>query len=178
MNPIAELDRLTALFPSAEPLFSRVEYIPASTTPEPYKTLLVHDHHMTVAMEKQHGGPVEVVVHATKYVGDEYCRKITLVRRGTDRVVQFGLVRFNFAYVTEAVRNEIVGEGTPLGRVLINHNVLRHIDLGAILRFEAGPELASLLDMPQGGETYGRLATIFCDNRPAVDLLEVAAPLS
>ena len=178
MNPIAELDRLAAHFPTAEPLFSRVEYIPQSTTPEPYKTLLVHDHHMTVAMEKQHGGPVEVVVHAKKYVGDEYCRKITLVRRGTDEVVQFGLVRFNFAYVTDAVRDAIVAEETPLGRVLINHNVLRHIDLGAILRFEAGPELAELLRMPENGETYGRLATIFCDRRPAVDLLEIAAPLT
>ena len=66
---------------------------------------------------------------------------------------------------------------TPLGRVLINHNVLRHIDLGAVLRFEAGPELAHLLSMEVGETTYGRLATIFCNGRPAVDLLEIAAPI-
>ena len=182
MNPLDELAQLTGVFPSAEPLFRRVEYIPSSTTPEPYKRLLVHEHHMTVTMEEQHGGPVSVRVLATKYVGDTYSRKITLSRAddggpGAGRVVQFGLVRFNFAYVTDAVRDEIVAQKTPLGRVLIQHNVLRHIDLGAVLRFEAGPHLAELLEMPEGAETYGRLATIFCNGRPAVDLLEVAAPV-
>ena len=73
--------------------------------------------------------------------------------------------------------DEIVAGETPLGRVLINHNVLRHIDLGAILRVTAGDELAGLLKMPSGGVTYGRLATIFCNQHPAVDLLEISAPL-
>ena len=31
-----------------------------------------------------------------------------------------------------------VVQKTPLGRVLISHNVLRHIDLGAVLRITAG----------------------------------------
>jgi hypothetical protein len=31
--------------------------------------------------------------------------------------------------------------------------------------------------MPVGGKTYGRLATLFCNHQPAVDLLEVSAPL-
>ena len=60
---------------------------------------------------------------------------------------------------------------------LIEHNVLRHIDLGAILRITAGPSLARYLQMSPGQTTYGRLATIFCNHRPAVDLLEIAAPL-
>ena len=51
-------------------------------------------------------------------------------------------------------------------------------------------ELASagvidLVRRPSGGRavlhageiTYGRLATIFCDQKPAIDLLEVSAPL-
>ena len=76
------------------------------------------------------------------------------------------------------VRDEIIKGETPLGRILINHNVLRHIDLGALLRITAGPELAEHLQMPEGGVTYGRLATIFCNRQPAVDLLEVSTPLS
>jgi chorismate-pyruvate lyase len=92
-------------------------------------------------------------------------------------VVQFGIVRFNFHYVTPEVRDEIVAGATPLGRVLINHNVLRHIDLGAILKITVGDELAELLQMESGGVTYGRLATIFCNRHPAVDLLEIPAPL-
>ena len=177
MNPSDELHALTDRFPEGEPLFLRAEHIPSSTTPEPYKKMLVHEHHMTVEMEQYHGCSVDVRVLDSKLNGNEYGRKILLLKHGTDKVVQFGIVQFHFDYVTEAVRNEIIAGQTPLGRVLINHNVLRHIDLGAILEITAGPALAKHLQMPLGGVTYGRLATIFCNRQPAVDLLEISAPL-
>jgi chorismate-pyruvate lyase len=177
MNPHDELLALTSLFPSAEPLFLKAEHIPSAVTPEPYKSMLVHDHHMTVAMETYHRSPVEVRVLAKKLDGDQYAREILLVKQGTEAVVQYGLVRFNLSYVTHEVRNEILAEQTPLGRILINHNVLRHIDLGAILEMTAGPRLTRHFRMPVGAVTYGRMATIFCNRQPAVDLLEISAPL-
>jgi hypothetical protein len=177
VNPIDEFNALTSLFPEEQPLVSKVEYIPASTTPEPYKTMLVHEHHMTVTMENYHGCPVDVKIIARHLEGELYSRKILLTKTGTDDVVQFGIVRFNFEYVTPAVKEEILEGDIPLGRVLINHNVLRHIDLNAILRLTAGPGLAKYLQMAEGGVTYGRVATIFCNQQPAIDLLEVSAPL-
>lgn len=182
MNPLDELRSLTSLFPEseseAEPLFLRVNHVPSSTTPEPYKTMLAHDHHMTVAMETYHQSAVDVRVLDRQHEGDVYARKILLLKHGTETVVQFGIVRFNLSYVTEAVRQEILAGETPLGRILINHNVLRHIDLGAILEISAGPGLARYFQVPAGTVTYGRLATIFCNHQPAVDLLEISAPLS
>ncbi len=177
MNPLAELHALVALFPETEPLLARAEHVAAPLMPEPYRAMLAHDHHMTVTMEEHHRGPVDVAVLDEREVGGLYCRKIILTKRGTDQVVQFGLIRFDFRFVTDAVKNEILARETPLGRVLIRHNVLRHIDLGALLKVEAGPGLAKHLRMPVGGVTYGRLATIFCNGSPAVDLLEITAPL-
>ena len=52
-----------------------------------------------------------------------------------------------------------------------------HIDLGAVLRITIGPRLAKVFQMEPGGITYGRMATIFCNHEPAVDLLEISAPL-
>jgi hypothetical protein len=112
-----------------------------------------------------------------KLDGDVYSRKILLARHATDDIVQFGIVRFDLRYVTEPVRDEILRAETPLGRVLIENNVLRHIDLGALLQIEIGPSLAEYFRVPAGGVTFGRLATIFCNRRPAVDLLEIPAPL-
>ncbi len=178
MNPHDELLALTNLFPSSESLFLKAEHIPSAVTPEPYKTMLVHDHHMTVAMETHHHSPVDVRVLADKLDGDLYAREILLLKHGTDTVVQYGLVRFNLGYVTEEVRREILAKRTPLGRILINHNVLRHIDLGAILEMTAGPGLAKHFRIPIGSVTYGRMATIFCNRQPAVDLLEVSGPLT
>lgn len=177
MNPHDELLALTNQFPANERLFVKAEHIPSAVTPEPYKTMLVHDHHMTVAMETYHKSPVDVRVLAQKLDGDIYAREILLLKQGTETVVQYGIVRFNLSYVTADVRREILAQQTPLGRILINHNVLRHIDLGAILEITAGPRLSKHFRMPEGGVTYGRLATIFCNRQPAVDLLEVSAPL-
>src|SRR5438094_6113505 len=160
MNPHDELKSLVSLFRDDSSLIERAEHIPSATTPEPYKRLLVHDYHMTVAMESFHQSPVEVRVLDRRRDGDSYCRQIVLVKQGTDQVVQFGIVRFDLKSVSAEVRDEILREQTPLGRILIEHDVLRHIDLGAILRISAGPLLSQQLQMPLHGETYGRLATI------------------
>lgn len=177
MNPIDELRKLTTVFPSEGGLFEQAEHVPSALVPEPYKTLLVHEHHMTVTMERFHGSSVGVTVLDRLLEGDVYSRKIILKRSDDGRVVQFGIVRFDLACVTPAVRDEIIHERTPLGRILINYNVLRHIDLGAILQIVPGPELRKLLDCKPGQLTYGRLATIFCNRQPAVDLLEIPAPV-
>jgi chorismate-pyruvate lyase len=177
MNPHDELLSLTKLFPEPDELFLSAEHIPSAVTPEPYKTMLVHNHHMTLTMEAHHACSVDVRVLDSKLNGSEYARKIQLLKHGTDTIVMFGIIRFHLEYVTEAVRNEVLAGQTPLGRILINHNVLRHIDLGAILEITAGPALARSLAMPVGGVTYGRLATIFCNRQPALDLLEISAPL-
>lgn len=176
MNPTDELKKLTSLFPGGDSLFERAAHVASALTPEPYKRLLVHEHHMTVTMEEFHHTSVVVKVLDRKLDGDIYCRKILLERADDGGIVQFGIVRFDLGTVLRAVREEILSERTPLGRILINYNVLRHIDLGAILEIAAGPGLASLLGCPTGQTMYGRLATIFCNQKPAVDLLEVAAP--
>ena len=139
--------------------------------------MLAHDQHMTVTMESFHNCSVDVKIIDRKLDGDIYSRKILLLKSGTDQVVQFGIVRFDLQYVTESVREEILSGETPLGRILINQNVLRHLDLGAVLRITADTGLAGYLPMQPGGVTYGRLATIFCNRSPAVDLLEITVPL-
>ncbi len=178
MNPQDELTALTDLFPDDQRLIEKAEHIPPAITPEPYKQMLVHDQHMTVTMEAHYSSPVDVRILDRKLDGDVYSRKILLLKTGTDRIVQFGIVRFDFRYVTPEIRDEIVRGDTPLGRILIDHGVLRHIDLGAILRITVGPALADYLKMKRGDVTFGRLATIFCDHQPAVDLFEVPAPLT
>lgn len=177
MNPQDELDALVRTFPNEQPLFEQAEHVSSISMPDPYKSLLAHNHHMTVTMEEYHKSPVDVKVLDQRLDENVYSRTILLLKTGTDEVVQFGIVRFNFDYVTQAVKEEILAGKIPLGRVLINHNVLRHVDLGAVLRITAGPGLAKVMNIKQGGITYGRLATIFCNQQPAIDLLEVSAPL-
>jgi hypothetical protein len=173
--PGPDLPSLFALFPDVGdvPAF---ETVSASAVPPPYRNLLVHTHHMTVTVEAHHGGPVDVRVLDRVHDGDTYARKILLVLRSTGQVVQFGIVRIRLECCSEAVRKAILAENTPLGRVLIAHDVLRRIELTAFLRVPPGPALDAWFGPDAGGPTYGRLGFIHCDGLPAVELLEIVAP--
>ncbi len=76
------------------------------------------------------------------------------------------------------MKSEILAKRLPLGRVLIRHNVLRHINLRAILKIVPGPALRERMQLADNSPVYGRMATIFCNEHPAVDLLEVASPVT
>lgn len=180
VNPLIEFEQLCDIFPeqAGEDLVQSAEHVARDLVPEPYQQLLVHEHHMTVTMEHYHRCRVDVEVLAADFVDQLYCRKILLRLQSNRRVVQFGVVRFNFQYVDDSIRAQIESQHEPLGRVLIQHDVLRHIDLGALLRLETGPGLARYFNARVGTETFGRLATIFCNGMPAVDLLEISAPLN
>jgi hypothetical protein len=177
VNPTDEFRKLISLFPEGEKLFDGAEHLPSALTPEPYKRLLVHDGHMTVAMENFHRSAVSVEVLDRQLNRNIYSRKILLRRSDCGTVVQLAVIRFDLDMVLPPVRDEILSERMPLGRILINYNVFRVVDLGAIFRLTAGPEFARLCGCQTGETTYGRLATIFCNLHPAVDLLEVSAPI-
>jgi hypothetical protein len=171
-----DLRALYALFPPGDDQ-PDYEFVPPDEVPPPYYGLLVHEHHMTVTVEEFHREPVDVRVLAKNRTGDFYARKILLVTQQTQRVVQFGIVRINFAYTSAAVRAAIEAEDTPLGRVLIEHNVLRRIEPTAFVRAILDQTMMRWFNLDKPHLTYGRLAYIHCDNQPAVELLEVVAPV-
>jgi chorismate-pyruvate lyase len=171
-------DHLYRLFPDSPDRPSAVE-VPADELPEPYHNLLVHSHHMTVTVERFYGSPVDVRVLACRRAGHEYARKILLALKGAPRnVVQFGLVRINLGVCPEPVRNAIVEGKTPLGRVLIQHDMLRRIEPVAFLRAVLSPTMAEWFRVPAGTETFGRIGVIYTGDRPAVEVLEILCPVS
>jgi chorismate-pyruvate lyase len=173
----AELSSLVELFHQDPDGLGDFHAVAASSLPQPYRELLAHPHHMTVTVERFHKSPVDVHVLDAKSDGDRYARRILLTRQSDGRVVQFGIVRLNFEFLSPEVRREIESESIPLGRVLINHNVMREIELVAIWHVQPGPELCKVFDCEPDEVTYGRTAIIHCNGEPAVELLEVVAPV-
>jgi hypothetical protein len=170
-----DLRTLFALFPPGNDL-PEYEFVPADEVPAPYDELLVHEHHMTVTVERHHGDLVDVRILARRQDGDSYARKILLALQGNGRVVQFGIMRVHLRYCSPAVRREIVAGQTPLGRILIQHNVLRRIEPTAFVRVIPGPAMMDWFGLDRPQPTYGRLAIIHYDEQPAVDLLEIVRP--
>ncbi len=163
--------------------------VSAHAVPQPQRSLLAHESHMTVTLEAHHGGPVEVVVLDRVLHDDHYARRILLRRAanagGTSggdgcAVVQFGIVLFNLRFATDEARRDILGESVPIGHILIRHRQLRRISTHSLLEIVPDAEMRRHFGIAESaGEArrvYGRLATIFCDERPAVELLEVLPP--
>jgi hypothetical protein len=170
-----DIQALFSLFPPGNDL-PEYEFVPADEVPPPYHGLLVHEHHMTVTVETHHASLVDVRILDRRHSGDSYARKILLALQSNGRVVQFGIMRVHLGYCSAAVREEIIAGRTPLGRILIQHDVLRRIEPTAFLRVVPGPTMMRWFDPERPKLTYGRLAYIHCDERPAVELLEIVAP--
>jgi hypothetical protein len=132
---------------------------------------------MTVTVEAFYGSPVDVKVLDRRRDGDTYARRILLTLQSDGRVVQSGLVRIRLQFCSGPVRAAILAERTPLGRILIEHGVLRRIEPTAYFRVRPGPYLRGWFGREEPFDTYGRLGIIHCDERPAIELLEVLAPI-
>jgi chorismate-pyruvate lyase len=171
-----DLGVLVRLFYPAGETLGTFEQVAATDMPADAATLLAHDAHMTVTVERFHGDSVDVQVLDRLVTERHYARKILLSRQKDGRVVQYGIMRVCFDHLSPAVRKRIEAEDTPLGRILIENNVLRRVRLASLWRVTAGPELAKLFDMPVGEVAYGRTALIECNEEPGIELLEIVTP--
>ena len=176
-TPQRQLERLLALFHTApQPLGLCVE-VSAAEMPAEYQRLLVHQEHMTVAVEAYHESLVSVEVLSTQITATHYARQIVLRRQTDGVVVQFGIMRVSLGCLSPEIRQEIESQRRPLGRILVRHNVLRTIHVEGLWRVEPSRELCKYLEIDQSRTTYGRTAGIDLDGTPSVEVLEIVTPV-
>lgn len=184
---VVRAGRLAEIFHPQPALFARFRAVPAADLPPPFRELLDHASHMTVAMERFYGGPVGVVVVAESAAGggvvdgEAWYEREILLRAADGRIVQHGIVRIDLARVPRPVAAEIRAGRTPLGRVLITAGLLLTVQRVGLLAVDPGPELRLLLGLnhPTDGDppqAFGRVAEIAVNGVPAVELLEIVAP--
>lgn len=166
--------RLANLFYASLDELGRFESVPLDQLPADYRTLLAHHDHMTVALEAFHDSLVNVRALAEWQDESSYARCSLLSRQTDARVVQFGIMRIWLADLPPRAQDEITSKKWPLGRVLIRHNVLREVELITLWRIDPGPVLRQHLQLTGSKPIYGRTAQILVDERPTVQLLEIA----
>jgi chorismate-pyruvate lyase len=168
-----ELEFLTRLFyPSLDDL-GRFEEINEESLPPVYARLLAHDQHMTVTVESYHGCPIDVhVLHACR-TPTHYQRNSLLTRQTDGAVVLFAIMRAAVSLLAPEVRQEIEREHTPLGRILIQRNVLRNVRLMSLWKVEPADTLQKFFQLAPAEVCYGRTALLYCDAVPVMELLEI-----
>ena len=122
--PSPDLAQLIHLFHAEPAELGQFTRIDPAAAPDEYQRLLWHTNHMTVTMELCHLSKVEVEVLDRRLADDgkHYTRKILLRTPPSEaapkgRVVQFGIARMNLDCYPTEVREEVLSERTPLGRV-------------------------------------------------------------
>ncbi len=148
----------------------------AEELPPGQHTLLAHSSHMTLAMERFHGGPVGLTVVSRRDTQDgRYAREILLTSQD-GRIIQYGIVRIDLGSLAITTQAAIRLESEPLGRILTTAGLLCEVHDVELLRVAVGPECAALVGSLEGAETFGRVATIGLDGRAIIELLEIVAP--
>ena len=102
-----------------------------------------------------------------------YARCSLLSRQSDGQIVQFGIMRIWLADLPDAAKREITEQKQPLGRVLIQHNLLREVEVISLWRITPGPALKQHLQLPNNTPIFGRSAQILVDERPTVQVLEI-----
>jgi len=172
-----DLDALVHIFYRRMHDLGRFTEVAPTDLPAPYDILLAHHSHMTVTLERYFDCRVNLQVLETHTTESHYSRKILLLRPSDEEALQFGIARLDFSFLDAEVRCEIESQAAPLGRILIEHNVLRQVQLASLWRVEPSAELRKLFGLEKQGVTYGRTALIYCNGDPAVELLEIVRPM-
>ncbi|HEX3600938.1 MAG TPA: hypothetical protein VHU84_12390 [Lacipirellulaceae bacterium] len=165
--------RLATLFYPGLSSLGKFEPVSVDDLPAKYRTLLAHNDHMTVALESYHKSPVSVAALDEWRDETSYARTSLLSRHSDGAVVQFGMMRIWLADLPAAAQAEIASKSAPLGRVLIEHNLLREVELITLWRIMPGSVLRQHLGVSAKEPIFGRTAQILVDERPTVQLLEI-----
>jgi len=168
-----DLQVLVDLFYDEPSDLGRFEQVTREEMPEPDRGLLAHEAHMTVTLESFYRSLVDVEILASVVTGTHYARKIRLRCKSSGRVVLLGLIRLQRSSLPSTVMAEIERGIEPLGRILIRSGVLRDVKLLSLWRVSAGPDLRRATEMDHLKRCFGRTALIYCNDLPALELLEI-----
>src|SRR5207248_3370181 len=100
-----------------------LEEIDGEAIPEPYKTLLVHQHDMTPTLEHFHGRSVHLRVLGRQTRGNDYFREVVLQLEGSEQPVEFGAIKIHLALFASEAREQILQEQWPLGHILKDYAI-------------------------------------------------------
>jgi len=165
--------RLATLFYNDLAELGYFESVTVEQMPTAYRELLAHPEHMTVSLENFHKSLVSVKVLDEWRDESSYARTSVLIRQSDGAVVQFGTMRIWLGDLPEQAQTKITEKQSPLGRILIEHNLLREVELISLWKIAPGPVLKKHLKLASNQTVFGRSAQILVDERPTVQLLEI-----
>ncbi len=154
-----------------------IEQIRGEEMPEPYRSLLVHQHDMTPTLEKFHGGKIHVHVLRREQRNGFYFREVVLEKDDDDAPVEFGAIKINLSLFEPKARQLILGEREPLGHILADCAVVHSSRPKAYLKLLADDLIGQTLRVGPRTTLYGRRNTLFDPYQQSLaEIVEILPP--
>ena len=151
----------------------RVRTVEPDEIPLPYRSLLVHENDMTLTLERHFGGRVVLRPLSTFTMGQWYFRRVLLVQEFSGRPVEMGAIRMKLRAFTRRIREQILANRIPLGRILRNGRVGYQRRPKSFLSVTPNEEMMGVFWMREPRTLYGRRTEIFQRGTKIGDLVEV-----
>ncbi len=154
-----------------------VETIPGEALPEPYRGLLVHGSDMTPTLEGFYEGRIHLEVLNRERRGDFYFRQVILRLVRDERPVEFGANKIYLGRFPEDLRELILADDVPLGRILREFELPHTTTARAFLRVQSDDLIAEAFELSAPTTLYGRKAVISDpQGRPLSEIVEILPP--
>jgi hypothetical protein len=154
-----------------------IKRVPTEQVPEPYRSLLVHQHDMTSTLENFHGERIHLQVVGRDRRNGDYFREVVLQLEGSEKAVEFGAIKINLHLFASAAQERILEERYPLGRILKDCAITFCSRPQAFLRIASDGLINRLLNLTHTQLLYGRRNTLFDDDgRHLAEIVEILPP--
>jgi hypothetical protein len=150
-----------------------VKAIDPSDIPLPYQSLLVHKIDMTLTLERHFGGRVALRPLSTFLQGPWYFRRVLLAQEYTGRPVEMGAIRIKVSAFPDRIRQKILKNDIPLGRLLRDGGVEYESRPKMFLSVTPNPEMMGVFWMREPKTLYGRRTEMFRNGAKIGDIVEV-----
>ncbi len=158
-------------------LMPPLDEIDPERIPQPYKSLLVHQHDMTSTLENYHDARIHLKIIGKARRGDEYFREVALLAEGSEKPVEFGAIKISLELFPESARQQILDERWPLGRILNESGVKFTSQPRAYLRVASDKLIDSVLHLTGAHLLYGRRNSLRDGaGRSLAEIVEILPP--
>ena len=154
-----------------------LEEIDPARIPEPYKSLLVHQHDMTSTLENFYGGRIRLQIIGRDRQGSDYFREVALLVDESKKPIEFGAIKINLDLFPKEAQAAILEEHWPLGRILKESHIEFSSQPRSFLRIASDKLINRVLNLTGAHLLFGRRNTLW--NRagqPLAEIVEILPP--
>ena len=153
------------------------EIIMGSEMPQPYRSLLVHEHDMTSTLEGFHDGQIHLRVLSSAQEGNLYRREVVLAVDGSDAPVEFGAIRIHLAALPAPTRIQVLEAKRPLGAILSECAVEYTSRPRVFFRIDSDDVINRALELSGKQHLFGRCNEISdTTGRSIAEIVEILPP--